>query len=110
MRIYPTTRGGSYHSNKWTLLEDLGGDVVKTFDKIAHAMWRRDLVRKGIIKPPHHTVLQKMIYDLERSIQRKIPNQHLPQVKEDIEHIETIKDVMLQTKEQIAQLGVKAYE
>lgn len=110
LRIYPTTRGGSYHSNKWTLLEDLGGDVVKTFDRVAHAIWRRDLVRKGIIKPPHHTVLQKMIYDLERSIQRKIPNQHLPQVKEDIEHIETIKDIMLHTKEQVAQLGIKAYE
>ena len=110
LRIYPTTRGGSYHSNKWTKLEDLGGDVVKTFDKVGHAIWRRELVQKGIIKLPHHSILQKKIYDLERSIQRKIPHQHLPQIKQDIEHIESLKDIMVQTKDKIAQMGVKAYD
>jgi acyl-CoA synthetase (AMP-forming)/AMP-acid ligase II len=109
IRIYPANRG-SFHCNKWTKLENLGGEIVRTFDKSSHDNWRRELVLNGDLPLPHAAMLQRQIVIAERSINRKLSQQHIPQIKKDIDHQSNIITIMRETIKSVKELGIKAYE
>ena len=93
LRIYPCI-GGKYHTDRFQTLELLGKEVIETQNKEEFANWRRELVLNEHIKPPHPHIIKKKIMELQRSIEKKIRSQHIPEMKKRLDELENTKGIL----------------
>jgi hypothetical protein len=109
LRLYPA-RTGTYHTDIWTKIDVLGGQCVFEFDHEGFANWRRELVVKGIIKPPHKHFVQLLQMSRQRAIDRLALDQHIPEralkLKQKQEDIRAIMDF----KERLLKDGIEVYK
>ena len=79
LRKYPARRG-SYWADKFTTLENIGGELVKSYRHDLFADWRLELMQKGVLQLPHKTFIQRQMMDVQRRIERHTRNQHIPEI------------------------------
>jgi hypothetical protein len=109
LRRYPC-RGGFYYADKFTKLENLGGDLVTSFDHDAFAEWRVELMKNGDIKLPHETFLKRQINLLSRRINRITRDQHIPEIAAKLKALQSMYDDMRTALEDVKKTGVGHYE
>lgn len=109
LRIYPA-RGGSYYDTKFNKIENLAGEIIKTFDKQGFKKWRKELVAKGKIAIPHPEILKRKIVDLRRRIERHTRSQHIPEVAEKLKFLQKTIDDMKTAIDNLTKKGVQCYE
>jgi len=109
LRRYPC-RGGFYYACKFTKLENLGGDLVQSFDYDAWAEWRADLMLNGHLKLPHETFLKRQINLLSRRINRITRDQHIPEIAAKLKALQAEYDDMKSAALDVKKKGVKHYE
>ena len=79
LRKYPA-RNGSYWADRFTRLENIGGDLITSFNHEDYANFRLSLMRDGVLQLPHKTFLQRKMMDIQRRIERHTRNQHIPEI------------------------------
>lgn len=109
LRVYPA-QGGSYYVDKWTKLENLGGEIVTTYDREANNEFRRNLVHIGAIPLPHPQLLKRLIHDHSRMISNKTKFQHIPENKVRLDALYEINREMVKAMDVVKSDGVDAYE
>lgn len=109
LRIYPALNG-NYHADKWTTLENLGGEIVTTYDHDAHNKFRRELVHLSVIDLPHRQILKRIIHNHSRMISQKSKYQHIPENKIKLDNMHDINRAMVTAMDDVQDKGVDAYE
>ena len=109
LRVYPA-RGGSYYVDKWTTLENLGGELVTTYDREGNNEFRRQLVNSGAIPLPHKQILKRLIHDHSRMIGNKTKFQHIPENKARLDALYETNRQMVKAMDLVISDGVDAYE
>tara|TARA_R100000664_G_C2756524_1_gene144435 strand:- start:1889 stop:2530 length:642 start_codon:yes stop_codon:yes gene_type:complete len=109
LRKYPA-RKGAYWADKFTRLENIGGELVKTFEHDNFAKWKLELMQNGVISLPHKTFLQRKMMDTQRRIQRHTRNQHIPEIAAKLQGLQDLHDDMKKAAADLEKNGVKHYE
>lgn len=109
LRIYPALNG-NYHCDVWTQLENLGGEIVTTYDHDAHNKFRRELVLMEVIPLPHTQILKRLIHKHSRMISNKSKYQHIPENKKKLDIMHDINRAMVEAMDDVKATGVKSYE
>jgi hypothetical protein len=95
LRKYPARRG-SYWADKFTTLENIGGELVKSYRHDLFADWRLELMQKGVLQLPHKTFIQRQMMDVQRRIERHTRNQHIPEIAAKLNGLQDLhKDMKL---------------
>ena len=93
LRKFPA-RKGSYWADKFTRLENIGGELVKTYEHDNFALWRLELMKEGVIQIPHKTFIQRQMLDTQRRIERHTRNQHIPEVAAKLKGMQDLHNDM----------------
>ena len=109
LRQYPC-RGGAYWADKFTKIENLGGDLVTTFDHDEYASWRCSLMAKGLVPLPHQTFLKRAINLNTRKINRIARDQHIPEIAAKLKTLQQLQNDMNTALEDVKKNGAKHYE
>jgi len=109
LRKYPC-RNGHYWSDKFTTLENLGGELVTTFDFDAFAAWRLELMKNGVLPLPHQTFLKRSINLVSRRINRISRDQHIPEIAAKLKALQDLQQDMNTALLDVKKKGVKHYE
>jgi hypothetical protein len=109
LRQYPC-RNGFYWTDKFTLLENLGGDLVTTFDYQGYAEWRRELMVKGVLPLPHQTFLKRITQLVSKRISRISRDQHIPEIAAKLKALQDLQTDMNAATANVKKEGVKHYE
>ena len=76
--MYPA-KNGTYYTDKFEILESIGGTIVKDYDRKGFNQFRRNLMRNKVFDLPHSHFIKLMIVDNRRSIDKYIKDQHIPE-------------------------------
>lgn len=109
MVCYPV-HGGKHYTTKFTIIEDIAGTIIKSFDTEGFNDFRRMLVVNGHIQPPHKHFIRLMLSKIESTITRCSGDLHNPASKARYEKALLYEKQVKQAKEQIIKHGKKAYE
>lgn len=109
LRKYPA-RKGSYWADVFTKLENIGGDLVQTFNHKQFAKWRLSLMVDAVIDLPHKTFLQRKMIDVKRRIERHTRNQHIPEIAAKLNGLQKMYDDMNKAMQDVVKNGVGHYE
>ncbi len=93
LRKFPA-RKGSFWADKFTRLENIGGELVKTYEHDNFALWRLELMKEGVIQIPHKTFIQRQMLDTQRRIERHTRNQHIPEVAAKLKGMQDLHNDM----------------
>lgn len=91
---YPSKWGGYYYVLKWDVPKIIGTKTFWNHDAEGYNTWRKLLVTEGIIDRPEIEILELKLADLERKIERRLKNQHIPEIKKEIDGLYEIKRQM----------------
>ena len=81
-------RGGGFHyQNVYAKPKKLGNSVIWKTDTRGWNQWRRDLMKSGDIEDPDIDQLEYMIEREERSADRLVRDQHLPEVERELKRV-----------------------
>ncbi len=98
LRCYPC-RGGNYWADRFTKLENLGGQLVQTFNHDEYNEFRRQLMLDGALDLPHKSFLRLLQIQVQRRIDRHTRSQHIPEIAVKLkslqEHAKNMSDSML---------------
>ena len=75
---YPS-KAGTYYTDRFEILEQVGNVIVKDYDYQAFNDFRRDLMKKQVFPLPHNHFIRLMMIDNRRSIDKYIKDQHIPE-------------------------------
>tara|TARA_R100000655_G_scaffold61013_1_gene99375 strand:- start:5526 stop:6179 length:654 start_codon:yes stop_codon:yes gene_type:complete len=109
LRKYPA-RKGSFWADIFTKIENIGGDLVQTFNHKKFQEWRLSLMVDNIIKLPHKTFLQRKMIDVKRQIERHTRNQHIPEIAAKLNGLQKIYNDMNTAMQDVVKNGEKHYE
>jgi hypothetical protein len=109
LRSYPA-RGGQYWSTKFANLENLGGELIITFDDEAFAHWRLELMQKGALRVPHKQFLQRKQAEIQRRIERHTRSQHIPEIAAKLQGLKDLLTDMQSATNDVTTNGVNHYE
>lgn len=93
LRKYPA-RKGSFWADKFTRLENIGGELVRTYDHVSFANWRLKLMQDRVIPFPHKTFIQRKMMDVQRRIERHTRNQHIPEIAAKLKGLQDLHNDM----------------
>lgn len=93
LRKYPA-RKGSYWADKFTTLENIGGELVKSYRHDLFAGWRLELMKKGVLQLPHKTFILRKMMDVQRRIERHTRNQHIPEIAAKLKGLQDLHNDM----------------
>lgn len=93
LRKYPA-RKGSYWADKFTTLENIGGELVKSYRHDLFAAWRLELMKNGVLQLPHKTFIQRQMIDVQRRIERHTRNQHIPEIAAKLKGLQDLHNDM----------------
>ena len=108
LRVYPA-RNGRYFTSKFQQLENLGGEILKSFDHESFNFWRRELMAKGVINLPHPQILKRMVVAMGQKIDRHAKNQHIPEINIKMKRYQEQIDQMKTAISDIKTKGAQAY-
>lgn len=102
--------GGKHYTDKFTIIEEIAGSVILSYDHESFNEFRRDLVLKGIIKPPHDHFVRLILRRNSTLLNRLSSKLHNPSAKARYDKAESFEKQVKQASELIKKQGVKAYE
>ena len=102
--------GGKHYTDKFTIIEEIAGTVIRSYDHDSFNKFRRELVLKGVIELPHEHFI-RLILRRNNSLLNRLSSQlHNPSVKARYEKAESFGNQVKQASQLIKKQGVKAYE
>jgi hypothetical protein len=109
LRQYPC-RNGVYWADRFTKLENLGGDLVQSFDYDEFARWRAELMAAGHLALPHETFLKRQINLNARRINRIARDQHIPEIAAKLKALQDLEKDMKSAMADVMKQGRAHYE
>lgn len=109
IRVYPAHKG-NYHTSKWIRLEKVGRRVIEHFDADSFDEWRIEIMKNGVLNPPHPQIAALRLISMNRAMSRLERDQHIPEIAN---RLKTKQIELKNTKAAIARvekLGGLAYE
>lgn len=109
IRVYPAHKG-NYHTSKWIRLEKVGRRVIEHFDADSFDEWRIEIMKSGVLNPPHPQIASLRLISMNRAMSRLERDQHIPEIAN---RLKTKQVELKNTKAAIARvekLGGLAYE
>jgi len=109
IRVYPAHKG-NYHTSKWIRLEKVGRRVIEHFDADSFDQWRIEIMKSGVLNPPHPQIAALRLISMNRAMSRLERDQHIPEIAN---RLKTKQTELKNTKAAIARvekLGRLAYE
>ena len=106
---YPA-KSGTYYTDKFEILESIGGTIVKDYDRKAFNNFRRNLMKKKVFKLPHSHFIKLMIVDNRRSIDKYIKDQHIPENAVRLLRHQNIDKNLKFAIKQVERKGYSVYE
>lgn len=109
IRVYPAHKG-NYHTSKWIRLEKVGRRVIEHFDADSFDEWRIEIMKSGVLNPPHPQIAALRLISMNRAMSRLERDQHIPEIAN---RLKTKQIELKNTKAAIARvekLGGLAYE
>jgi len=91
---YPTRFGGFYYAMKWDVPKIIGKKTFWNHDEQGYNAWRKLLISEGIIERPENEIIELKLADVDRKIERRLMNQHIPEIKKEIDGLYEIKRQM----------------
>ena len=91
---YETKYGGFYYSLRFNIPKTIGDRVFWRMNEAEWNDWRRALIEEGVIDKPEDEVIDLLLKNVERRINRRITQQHVPEVKAQIDELYAVKDRM----------------
>lgn len=88
---YPTKYGGFYYCLRWDIPKTIGTKTFWNHDRDGFNEWRKDLIETGVIRRPEIEIIESKINDVERKIDRRLKNQHIPEIKKEIDGLYELK-------------------
>ena len=108
LRVYPCMNGNRYE-DAFTKFEQVGGTLIRTYDHDGLIEFKRNLMRTGVIAPPHEHFIKLMILDNQRLIDKYAQLTHNPNhealYKKAVQKDKDLK----QAKQALKKNGVDAY-
>jgi hypothetical protein len=86
MSRYPA-QGGYYYCIRWAAPKKLGRKVLSKLDQKGWNEFRRNLIVQGIINPMDEDLIPIFINEQSRSLENLYKQQHIPEIKEQIDKI-----------------------
>jgi hypothetical protein len=93
---YETIHGGYYYCNKFNVPKIIGRKVFWNMDSNGWNEFRLSLIENNVLIMPEIEVIEEKRIAIDRKIERRIPLQHLPEIKKEI-------DSLYQTKKQMTE-------
>lgn len=91
---YPSKWGGFYYALKWDVPKIIGTKTFWNHDSDGYNAWRKLLITEGIIDKPEIEVIEMKMSNIETKIERRLKNQHIPEIKKEIDGLYEIKRQM----------------
>lgn len=91
---YPSKQGGFYYAMKWDVPKIIGNKTFWKHDEQGYNEWRKLLISEGIIERPEIEIIELKLNDIDRKIDRRLKNQHIPEIKKEIDGLYEIKRQM----------------
>lgn len=91
---YPSKWGGHYYAMKWDVPKVIGTKTFWNHDSAGYNAWRKLLITEGIIDKPEIEVIEMKMSNVETKIERRLKNQHIPEIKKEIDGLYEIKRQM----------------
>ena len=108
MSIYQV-RGGRYHVPKWMEIKVVAGTLIEKMDTTAFNRWSVELLLNGVFKEPEPHFWELAILNARKSPERLQQNQHIPEIKRQMEGMYSkIKD-MQSFLEEYSSKGLEVY-
>ena len=108
IRVYPA-QNGKHYTDRFTTLEQIGSQIIKSFDTKAWNEFRLEMMRETVIAPPHPQILRSVIIDIEKNIERKLNKQHIPEQKDRLTALQAMRKNALTAIEELALKGAEVY-
>lgn len=105
-----TKGGGRFWSCKFTKFTAAGLRILKQFNQNDFDQWRIELVANGYIPMPNLQILAGIYSDESNKIERKINKQHIPEIKIQIEKINTDREAMQTAIDDLDKNGIEVYK
>lgn len=103
IRVYPAIRG-NYHCDKWTEFEQYGSSLLNTFDHDGYNIFRKNLVRDGVIGLPHKHFMNLVLHENQKLIIKYSQLLHNPNHeashKKALKHDADLKEAMKKIQEE----------
>jgi hypothetical protein len=109
LRKYPA-RKGSYWADKFTTLENIGGELVKSYRHDLFAEWRKELMKNGVLQLPHKTFILRKMMDVQRRIERHTRNQHIPEIAAKLKGLQDLHNDMKLALKDLQENRIEHYE
>ncbi len=90
---YPA-KGGYYYCIRWAIPKKLGRVIRTKLDQKGWNDFRRDLIARGIIAPMDEDLIPIFVDEQTRSLENLYKQQHIPEVKEQMDKIYSDIDKM----------------
>ena len=85
---YTTMNGSPYYCDKFTTPTRVGNNIVNKYDKTGLHKFKDDLIKNKIIPVPDDHIKILIEQKIERRISDRIPNQHIPQIANELKELE----------------------
>ena len=106
---YPAN-GGTYHTDRFEILEKIGNVIVKDYDYDAYNEFRRNLMKEKVFDLPHEHFIKLMMIDNRRSIDKYIKDQHIPESAVKLSKYQNIGRNLKTAIQNIKKKGYSVYE
>jgi len=91
---YPSRHGGFYYTMKWDVPKMIGNKTFWNHDEQGYNEWRKLLISEGVIDRPETEIIEMKLTEVDRKIERRLKNQHIPEIKKEIDGLYDIKRQM----------------
>ena len=85
---YPA-KGGYYYCVKWSTPKSIGRNIITKLDEKGWNEFRKQLIADGYIEPMDEDLIPIFVQQQEQILSRLYKDQHLPEVKKQMENIQT---------------------
>ncbi len=106
---YPA-KHGTYYTDRFEVLEQVGNVIVKDYDYDAFNVFRRELMKQKVFNLPHQHFIRLMMIDNRRSIDKYIKDQHIPENAVKLTKHQNIDKNLKQAIRNIEKRGYAVYE
>jgi len=91
---YKTKFGGYYYCLIWDVPKVIGDRVFWNHNIDDYNTWRKTLLEEGIIDKPEDEVIEVLLSNVDRRINRRVTQQHIPEIKAQIDELYNVKKRM----------------
>ena len=102
--------GGKHFTDRFTIIEEIAGNVILSYDYEGFNDFRRQLVASGIIDIPHEHFVKLMLKRNSSMMNRLSSKLHNPAAKARYDKAELFSKHVKQASDLIKKQGIKAYE